>query len=159
MRACIIVSLVWSRQIVLTDLGVAWLQVICSSVMPPWERSSVSRRPSVGSVAAPHSASHYCRWKGFSSCPHHCYKRGQLRHRHLINESSITLLQHSQAAFYNAATKVQYHFPVLSTHTNERLQILCYILKWWEAFKVNLLKINNVPGNEPADTMLRQQKQ
>lgn len=46
-----------------------------------------------------------------------------------------------------------------SQHTHERLQILCYILKWWYSLKGHVPKINNVPGNEPADTMLGKQKQ
>lgn len=50
-------------------------------------------------------------------------------------------------------------FLVLSTHTHERLQILCYILKWWYALKGYAPKINNAPGHELADTMLGKQKQ
>lgn len=93
--------LAWAtRGIVLPDLDAAWMQTACSWVMRPSGRSSVSRRPCVGSGGDLHSLSHCCSQTGSSSCLLHCYMRRQQRHRDPINELGIILHQHSFSSFY-----------------------------------------------------------
>lgn len=107
----IMLCLAWTAWgIVLPDLGAAWMQTACSWATRPSGRSSVSRRPCVGSEADLHSLSHCCSQKGSSSCFPHCYERRQQCYRHPINEPGIILRQRSFSCFYKCrhAHIVQY---------------------------------------------------
>lgn len=95
--------------IVLPDLGPAWLQTVCSWARRPSGRSSVSRRPCVGSEGDLRSLSRCCSRTGSSSCLPHCYERRHQRHRHPMNESGIILCYDGalSAAFTNPHTHTQ----------------------------------------------------
>lgn len=97
-------------RIELPDLCAAWMQMACSLAMQLSERSSVSRRPCVGSEGDPRWTSHCYIQTESSSCLRHCYERKQQRQWHLINESGVSLHRLSfQHTFTNADTHTHKH--------------------------------------------------
>lgn len=107
-------------RIELPDLCAAWMQMACSLAMRLSERSSVSRRPCVGSEGDPRWTSHCYSQTESSSCLRHCYERKQQRQRHLINESGVSLHRLSfQHPFTNADTHTN-----LSTQTHNGVKII-----------------------------------
>lgn len=143
----VIIVWLWARGTVLPDLGAASMRAACSWAMRPSGRSSVSRRPCVGSEGGLRSLSHCCRQTGSSSCLPHCYERRQQRHRHPINDSRIILHEHSFSNVYQC--RHTHIIESTNTHTSWFIQPSHKQTHWnddkWSVWTLNKTDSKHVP--------------